>query len=192
VDELGSLHQLIGALDRAEIDREAFLVRFMRGVAAAIGCSRAGFWVFRDERGERILHCVAMYDATRDALVQVTDMVPSDVEPYFDALLRDGCVVAADARTHPSTSCFLDEYLLPLDVRSLMDVCFSVNGVLFGTFSCEEVGSTRQWTGGQLALLRRIAAAASLALARAAKPELDTAPAALSEPASPWREDAGG
>jgi GAF domain-containing protein len=189
--ELEPLRSVVGALDRGEIDRGEFLERFVRYLAAAIGCSRAGVWVFRDQQGERISRCVAMYDAARDALVDVTDMVPSEVGAYFDALLRDGAVVAPDARSHPAAGVFLEEYLRPLDVQSLMDVCFSVNGVLFGTFSCEQVGSRMDWTPQQLALLRRVASTASLALMRAASAGFDTAPSALWDSATPWPDDAG-
>jgi GAF domain-containing protein len=186
MDELAPLRQLVGELDRGEIEREAFLDGFVRHVAALIGCTRAGVWVFQDRAGERISHCIAMYDARPDALVAVTDMVGSEAGAYFDALLADGFVAAADARADPATRVFLDEYLLPLDVRSLLDVCFSVNGRLFGTFSCEQVGTTMDWTVAQLTLLRRIASTVSLALMRAASATVDTAPGALWDPPTPW------
>ncbi len=184
--ELEPLRQLVGGLDRAELNRFAFLESFVRFMAAAVGCTRAGAWVFRGDGRERWSQCIAMYDQRVDALVTVTDMLPSEVQPYFDALLRDGVVIADDARNHPATRVFLDEYLLPLDVHSLLDVCFSVNGQLFGTFSCEQAGAIQRWTGAQVRLLRRIASTASLALLRAATAVPDTAPGALWDPPSPW------
>ena len=124
-----------------------------------------------------------------DRMVRATDMISAEVGPYFDALLRDGCVVAPDARSHPATVGFLEEYLLPLDVHSVLDVCFSVNGRLFGTFSCEQVGAPVAWTQRQLQALRQIGARASLSLMHAAASAagLDTAPAALWESSAPNR-----
>ena len=82
---------------------------------------------------------------------------------------------------------FLADYLLPLDLHSVLDVCFSVNGVLFGTFSCEQAGAPVVWSQRQVQLLRQIGSRASLALLHAANAHSDTQPAALWEPSSPNR-----
>jgi len=78
-------------------------------------------------------------------------------------------------------------YLVPSDVYSMMDVGFSVNGMLFGTFSCEEVGATMAWTQRQLQLLRKTASRASLSLLHAVTSQVDTDPGALWETSSPNR-----
>jgi hypothetical protein len=72
-------------------------------------------------------------------------------------------------------------------VRSLLDVSFSVNGVLYGAFSCEQVGNTMAWTQQQVNLLRQISARASLTLMHAINAQVDTAPGALWEPSTPNR-----
>ncbi len=171
-----SLQEVCSRLDRGEISSAQFLERFTRWVAAEIGCSRAGVWIFADTLEGRALRCAAMFDAPLDRMRMdgTTDMVPTQAAAYFEALKRDSCVVANNARTHPATIGFLDDYLLPLNVHSLMDVCFSVNGVMFGTFSCEQVGHAVVWTPRQLTLLRQIGARASLALMRAARSSIDT------------------
>jgi hypothetical protein len=137
---------LCGLLERGEIDGARFLEGFTRALAAQIGCSRAGVWVFDDDADAgRLLHCIAMYDATLDLMVQVTDIVHAEDSPYFEALLGNDCVVAPNARSHPATIGFLADYLLPLNIHSLLDVCFSINGVPFGIFSCEQI-----WRTGRL------------------------------------------
>jgi len=175
------IYALCGLLERDEIDGPAFFALFARALAELIGCSRAGVWMFVDEGGGRLLRCIAMYDATLDLMVQAEDIASAGNAPYLDTLLRDDCVVATDARGNPATVCFLHDYLEPLNIHSLLDVCFSVNGVPFGVFSCEQVGAPVAWSLRQLQLLRQIGSRASLTLMRAAMASVDTAPGALWE-----------
>lgn len=181
-----NLQTISGRLERGEIDSAQFLDQFTRYVAAAMGCSRAGVWVFSDTDPGHVLRCLAMYDATLDHMVTVADMVDTDVSVYFDTLLRDGSIIAPDALAHPAMQA-CRQYLIDLDVRSSLDVCFSVNGVLFGTFSCEQIGSHMEWSQRQIQRLRKIGSRASLTLMHAASAPLDTAPGALWDTGSPSR-----
>lgn len=181
------LHDICARLDRGEIDRTQFLENFTRELAALIGCSRAGVWMYIDTVDGRALRCMAMYDRTRDHLVEATDMSTAYAQVYFDALERDGSVVAPDARNDPTTRVFLDTYLLPLDIHSILDVSFSVNGVMFGIFSCEQVGGPVKWTQRQLQWLRQIGSRASLTLLNAATAQAETEMDPLWEPSTPNR-----
>jgi GAF domain-containing protein len=181
------LHDVCARLDRGEIDRTQFLESFTRELAALIGCSRAGVWMYIDTVDGRALRCMAMYDRTRDHMVEATDMSTAYAQVYFDTLERDGAVVAPDARSDPTTRVFLDTYLLPLDIHSILDVSFSVNGVMFGIFSCEQVGQPVKWTQRQLQWLRQIGSRASLTLLNAATAQAETAMDPLWEPSTPNR-----
>ena len=181
------IQNICGQLERGEIDNAQFLEQFTRELAERIGCSRAGVWIFVEAAEGRALRCAAMYDASRDKMVTAPDMVGAEVARYFEALTRDGCIVAPDALTHPATSGLDGDYLQRHDVRSLLDVCFSVNGVLFGTFSCEQVGNAVNWTPRQLQLLRKIGSRASLALVHAIHADADTVAGTLWEPSAPNR-----
>ncbi|MCW5663466.1 MAG: GAF domain-containing protein [Piscinibacter sp.] len=185
--DLHDIQEICGRLDRGEIDRVRFLEQFTEALAAQIGCTRAGVWIFIDTAEGRALRCLAMYDRRYSGMVTATDMLNAAVGPYFDALLADGCVIASDARNHATTRIFLEDYLEPQDIHSVLDVCFSINGVLFGTFSCEQTGAPVTWTQRQLQLVRQIGSRASLALLHAATATIDTEPAALWEPSSPNR-----
>lgn len=185
--DLTALQRICGLLERGEIDRWHFVEQCTRQIAIDIGCSRAAVRLLvNGERGPA-LRSMAVYDAATDAMVCVPEMTGEDVTPYFEALLHDGSVLAADCRTHPATIGFARDYLLPENVHSLLDVSFSVNGVLYGCFSCEQVGATQAWTPQQLTLLRQITARASLALMHTITTQIDTAPGALWESSTPNR-----
>ena len=181
------MNEICARLDRGEVDRNQFLESFTREMTALIGCSRAGVWMFIDTVDGRALRCMAMYDRGRDQMVGATDMATAYAEAYFDTLLRDGAVVAPDARHDPTTQAFLETYLLPLDIHSILDVSFSVNGVMFGIFSCEQVGGPVKWTQRQLQWLRQIGSRASLTLLNAATAQAETDMDPLWEPSTPNR-----
>jgi GAF domain-containing protein len=181
------LQDISGRLDRGELDAAGFLEEFCRFLADHIGCTRTSVWLMADDARGQVLRCVALYDRRRDAMVEATDMVASEVGPYFDHLLRDGLVEAPDARHHPATAGFLEEYLLPQDVQSILDCSFSVNGQLWGAFCCEQTGAPVTWTPKQVRALRSVAARASLSLLQAFQSAYDTAPAPLWDSSSPQR-----
>ncbi len=185
--ELVALQRICGLLDRGEIDSAQFLELFTRRMAQDIGCSRAGVRMLIGSRNGAALRSMAMHDVATDANVRVPDMTANDPSPYFNHLRRDGMVIANDCRTHPALVPFLESYIDAMDVRSMLDVSFSVNGSLYGCFSCEQIGGTQAWTPHQTKLLRRMASRVSLALMNAITSNVDTAPGALWEPSTPNR-----
>lgn len=185
--DLTELQRIAGRLESGDIDNAQFLELFTRFVAGHIGCSRAGVWIFLDTPTGRLLRCVAMYDAIAERLVNCADLSDSTVGDYFDALEQEGAISAPDALAHPALRGFAASYLRPLDVRSVLEVCFSVNGQVVGVFSCEQVGQTAVWTQRQLQTLRQIGSRASLSLMHSSSSNLDTAPGALWEVSNPSR-----
>jgi hypothetical protein len=120
-------------------------------------------------------------------MVATPDIPNANIGPFFEALRRDGCIVAADARVHPALTDLLDGYIVPLGIHAQLDICFSVNGVLLGIFSCEQCGASKVWTQRHLQSLRQIGSHASLALMRSASSIVDTAPGALWHTTDPNR-----
>ena len=185
--EQASLQTISGRLERGEIDSARYLEELMRFVAAQIGCSRAGLRVLVNTGKGRVLRCVAMYDAVLDRMVGAVDILHPDGGPYLERLQRDGSVTIGQAATDPVTAGALGEYLEASKIVSLMDMSFSVNGVLFGTFSCEQLGTPVEWTQRQLQALRKTASRASLTLMHVVNVNVDTAPGALWETSTPNR-----
>lgn len=180
MDMQTEVQRLCADFDHREIKRPEFLERCTRLVASTIGCSRAGIWVFQGERDARILHCLTMYDATRDRMAEVPDEAGPPVAEYFLALEQTGHVMAADAQAHFATSGFFDRFLKTNNVKSLLAAAFSINGRLYGAFTCTQVGGEMEWSRQQLTALRAIGSRVSLALANAERAPTDTQPALLS------------
>ncbi len=181
------LQAISGRLERGEIDSARYLEELTRFVAAQIGCSRAGLRVFVETPEGRALRCVAMYDAGLDRMVGAADILHPDDNPFLERLQRDGCVAIGQVATDPICTGALLRHLKASKVVSLMDMSFSVNGALFGAFSCEQLGTPVEWTQRQLQTLRKIASRASLTLMHVVNASIDTTPGALWESSTPNR-----
>jgi hypothetical protein len=181
------LQEISGRLERGEIDSAVFLDQLMRFVAAQIGCPRTGLRLLIDGPSGRTLRCAAMYDATVDRMIGAADISHGPDEPYFERLLHDGSVTMMRKPDDPVNVGALGEYLAAGDITAVMDMSFSVNGVLYGAFTCEQLGEPVEWTQRQLQALRRIASRASLTLMHVISMAVDTAPGALWETSTPNR-----
>ena len=181
------LQVISGRLERGEIDSAQYLDQLMRFVAGKIGCPRAGLRLFVDTEQGRTSRCVAMFDAGLDRMVAAADIPHDAGSLYIEQLQRDGSVTATRASTDGLNSGALGEYLAATQTTSLMDMGFSVNGVLFGAFSCEQLGTPVDWSQRQLQTLRKIASRASLTLMHVLSSSVDTAPGALWETSTPNR-----
>jgi len=166
------IQALCGQFDRREISYGEFIEECTRLIAAAIGCSRAGIWLFEEEGDDRDLRCLGIYDAVRNRMTMAPNETSRQVGAYFSALEQRGHVIAVDACSHPATAGFFSEGLLAANnVRSLMASAFSINGRLFGAFTCTQIERTMSWTPTQLMTLKRIGTRVSLALASATRTE---------------------
>lgn len=168
IDTLGT------RLHSGEIDRQGFVDECVRLACGAIGCSRSGLWIFSETDTGRALHCLGMYDSEKQRMVQVADRLQQDSNAYFEALRAEGHVVAIDAKHHPATRSFYEAGLRPQGVVSMMSAAFSLNGELFGAFTCSQLHEPAQWTARQLAILIRIGSRATLTLAAASPHQLNT------------------
>lgn len=162
------LHTLSLQLTDGEIDARGYLEAVAQLLTRWVGCSRAGLWTFIDTDTGPALHCVSMVDAGLPQRTGLpTDIHSADHPAYFQLLLDEGCVVADDARSHPACVGFLQEYLVPQQVYSLLDVCHSVNGELFGVVTCEQVNGPVTWSARQLQTVRQLVSRAGLTLREA-------------------------
>lgn len=164
------LQALAHRFSDGELDARGYLTALAAQLTRWVGCARAGLWVFVETARGPALQCVAMVDTSAgERVVLPTDMVAADHPAYFQCLLDEGCVVADDALTHPAVASYLAEYLVPEGVRSLLDVCHSVNGELFGVVTCEQIGAPAPWSARQLQTVRQLVARAGLTLREASR-----------------------
>jgi PAS domain S-box-containing protein len=114
----------------------------VKEISKNLSIDRASIWLFNSTRDCIILQ--QLYVTIEEAFYQDSRLYKKDCETYFSALEEDPIIVANDAETHPATSCFLEGYLKPLGVKSMLDVPIWFRGTLIGVI-CIESLTHREW-----------------------------------------------
>jgi len=129
----------------------------------------------------RTMRCLGIFDRTQRLMLNVEDRTEHSAGPYFDELERIGHVMATDARSDPATRAFFDGSFADRGVVSLMAAAFSLNGRLFGAFTCTQLHEPMPWSHRQLGILTKIGSRVTLALAGASANQLNSLFGALAE-----------
>ncbi|QOL25600.1 CHASE domain-containing protein [Thalassotalea sp. LPB0316] len=109
----------------------------------ALNVRRFSIWLFSDDDSKLVCH--ALYDLDKNYFERGNVLSKSDYPAYFNALTSYTRISATDARSHPHTQEFLEGYLKPLNIRSMLDAGIIQGGQLKGVVCAEHVGENRQW-----------------------------------------------
>lgn len=151
---------LYALLDEGRLDRAEFFQKLTRTVAQEIACSRVSFWFYDGPQKDRII-CESAYDANDNQWSDGVVLSKDDgYEPYFEAMLDTGIIVAPDSRNHAATSC-LNEVT---NTYSLLDVGIEVDGSQVGLICCEQAGAVKEWSEADVQYVRQAVAMVSQAL----------------------------
>ena len=104
------------------VDAEQFYKDLTLVIAEETGATRASLWYYPDPVLRDSIECLSLYDRTDAAWSAGAVLKEDDFGPYFEAMRKDGLIVAGDARANPLTSCFNEIYFDPLGIVSLLDV----------------------------------------------------------------------
>jgi len=112
--------------------------------ARAMETERASIWLFDEEH--RMLVCQSLYSRQEEQHSEGQCLESGNFPAYFDAISQFEPLVAHDARTHAATSGFLDCYLLPADITSMLDVPIRAGDEFTGVLCFEHTSTPRVWT----------------------------------------------
>jgi PAS domain S-box-containing protein len=111
-------------------------------VSDTIESDRCSFWLYNNDRTSII--CQNLYIRSEDNFYKDIELFEKDFFPYFEAIKDNPIIIADNAETHPATSCFLEGYLKPLGVKSMLDVPIWYKGEVIGVI-CIESLTSRIW-----------------------------------------------
>ena len=116
---------------------------------------RAAVWFYDDE--DNSLSCKSFFSRS-EGLVTGTDVIDLINYPsYKKALECESLVIANDVSTYPATLELLEDYLIPNQISSMLDVTIRVNGKMLGTVCLEHVGEGRVWRPDEIIFAERMA-----------------------------------
>lgn len=122
--------------------------------------SRVSLWRFESDR--TAIRCLILdtqeHSDTSSSLV----LKQQDYPEYFNAILSGDTLSASDARHHPSTRCFNEDYFNTFDIYSLLDFIFHRNFTPIGIICCESTGKQVTWSDEDKNVIRRTASIVSM------------------------------
>lgn len=159
---IARLQHLARLREQGLMSHESFIAEALPAIAEGCGCDRVSLWMYGLPCGhERTLHCRGLWVAGRTA-ADLPPLVESAHPAYFDELDRHGVLRAPDAQAHAALASMRNGYLVPNDIRSLLDVPFAVNGQRIGLLCAEQTGRALDWLPGDVAFMRRAGITGSL------------------------------
>ena len=115
-----------------------------REAALAMQVDYIGFWAFDRQRTKVTVE--ANYNRKSDSWEDGAVLEKKNAPVYFSVINEERVLAVEDCFTSPYTAEFKDNYSIPLDIRSLVDVPVLIDGEMVGIICCEVVGSNRLWS----------------------------------------------
>jgi PAS domain S-box-containing protein len=112
-------------------------------VSNVIQVERSSVWLFSED--SKTLDCIELFEASTGKHSQGSVLKADDYPLYFEAIHNESRIATYDARTDRRTSEFTQNYMLPLNITSMLDVGIILEGKLVGVMCLEHTGEKRQW-----------------------------------------------
>ena len=122
--------------------------------------SRVSIWLYNEELKK--IHREYLFEKEGGTDEKV-DLFEKDFPRYFKAVLGNTIIAAEDAHTHPSTAEFSNSYLTPLDIHSMLDASFYIDGKFAGVICCEHQHEKHHWTPEDLLFIKSMSDVISMA-----------------------------
>jgi PAS domain S-box-containing protein len=152
---------LLNLRDLVGVDLKEFFKTATESLAGAMGVARVSIWFMdSDEKG---MTCQSLYRMDSASHESGMELLEKDFPNYFKSIRNHQSLLAHEAATNPATSEFVDVYLAPLGITSMLDVPIRLAGSTIGVLCCEHVGPQRHWAQGDNEFA--VAAASYIALA---------------------------
>lgn len=138
--------------------KESIVKQLCELLADGLSVKRAGIWLFENTN----LICENLFDAQSNTHINGLCLEGKDFPIYISRLLEGKPIIAANAFTDDFTKEFVDIYLKPNNINSLLDIPIWKNGELYGVFCSECEQKNRFWSETDIAFARTFADAISL------------------------------
>ncbi|MBU0982661.1 MAG: PAS domain S-box protein [candidate division Zixibacteria bacterium] len=124
-------------------------------VSSTLEVDRVGIWLV--DADETVFHSVGIYDRHHQSYKTGESLPIAGYPEYFLSLRSEKVLAVSDARSDLRTIEFLDNYLIPNEVTSLLDAPIRLHGKVVGVVCHEHCGPPRQWHDDEIAFAGMVA-----------------------------------
>lgn len=179
--QLEALGRIVHSAALSTGDVTALAREITEAATRAVGTERANVWLFNADESE--LLCIDSYEATPARHSAGQRLTEAQFGNEFEALRKGRFVNADDALTDPRTAGYVEGYVKPLGITSMLDTVVMVAGRRAGLMCLEHVNRPHRWQDDEIAFAGQLADQIGFCLAaaqqRAADVELRRANRAL-------------
>jgi len=123
--------------------------------SGVLGVERVSVWLFNGSGDE--LQCIDLYEARGDRHSCGDVLKRDEYAPEFDALSTVKYIDANDPLTDPRTAGYVEGYLKPNHITSMLDAVIRVTGQNLGILCLEHVDRPHQWDSDEIAFACHLA-----------------------------------
>ncbi|MFB9886787.1 PAS domain-containing protein [Balneatrix alpica] len=124
-------------------DLQAAKAELTKRISEALQVCRVSIWRF-SENGEQ-LACVSLFDQQQGHSGEGLVLNKREHPAYFRAMSMDAHLTIDDTFKHPATQSFIDGYLKPYGISSMLDAVIPTGQGIVGVLCAEHIGPKRQW-----------------------------------------------
>ena len=106
--------------------------------------ARSSVWLY--DRTKSKIECLDLFDSALNQHSDGWELAAADYRVYFQALQEERAIAAFDAQKDFRTREFVESYLIPFGITSMLDTPIQICGQTAGVVCLEHVGMPRFWT----------------------------------------------
>ncbi len=158
-EEILSNRRLLLALTRNEHVQNGNLNEALEAITQTLAnrfsITRAAVWSYN--ASQRSIDLAKLFEQQKNAFAAGMTLYQKDLPRYFQAVETEEVIVAADAFNHEAIAEFKKGYLDVLDIQSMLDVPFFIDGNVGGVICCEHQGIKKQWSPEEVDFAKSVA-----------------------------------
>jgi signal transduction histidine kinase len=123
---------------------------------------RVSVWLYSSNR--RSINCINLYERPLHRHSSGREWGVSTYPLYFHTLKSGQSLLIEDARKDLRCAELIEEYLIPLDIYSILNIPIRLNEQVTGVICCETTGNSRQWAVDEVNFVASISSFIALVL----------------------------
>lgn len=124
---------------------------------------RVSVWLF--DESQPLLNCIDLYESTPKRHSSGFILLESEYRSEFAFLKRDKWMDADDPYTDPRTKGYVETYLKPNNIRSMLDIVIRSSGKDYGAICFEHVNQAHHWEVDEISFAFQLADQIALSIA---------------------------
>ncbi|MEQ8625713.1 MAG: histidine kinase dimerization/phosphoacceptor domain -containing protein [Vicingaceae bacterium] len=139
-----------------------FTKEMLKTAATILGCKRTNAWLFDESKS--VLNSINSYNSSTDCFFKEASLHRKDLPNYFNFLTQNKIIVSEDALSEKMNMELVDSYLIPNQIKSMIDVPLRSEGEMVGVICFEAVAEKHLWSSADRKFTQSLAQLLSLAI----------------------------